>query len=657
MKKELLYTSSDRSVRKVHVGFFPVKGRYFREEMKNRGNGCFELTVDLPKGKSFLHYFLNENFDQPINNIGNMISQYDSHMRSPIILETELFCPIQFENSSNFISHIKDNLWEIRAITHQNWIEGVAILIESKEYQLLKHFQHKNKSYWSCRIKLDVNEISFCIKIFNSTQIKYLHENNSLKDEIRPNSFLFLNLFNQIEDSINVPQFRSGYQIFPDRFFKAGNTSLNYELKEWGDEPDYYTFFGGNLQGIIKNLNYVSDMGVEFIYLNPIFLSGSNHRYDCKDYMKIDPLLGNETDFRELVNGIRERNMKLILDVSLNHCSTNFFAFKDLCINQEKSKYLDWFEVEQFPLYTDNSFHYSSWHGYKELPQFNLHNKEVQDYFLKVARYWTEGFLIDGWRLDVCTEMPDAFIKAFVKETKKVNSNAIIIAESWHNNISVFSSDCKVDGLTNFSLYIDALIPFFVNENISLSMLVSKVLELNHKNSFKVNQSSWTFLSNHDLPRFFSIIKDRTNYLLAYTFLFALPGTPVIYYGEEIEMEGLGDPFNRRCIKYPFKDGKNDSLYNLLAELNKIKNKHKEIFDFGTLTFSEVIHHDKQLILQRSFESKSIFFCFNFDEKKHEFDFFSNTKININRQIPSKSCEVIFYDELSNTELSYKIHL
>lgn len=649
MKKELLYTSSDRSVKKVHVGFFPVKGRYFREEMKSRGNGSFELSVDLPQGKSFLHYFLNENFDRPVNNSGTMISQYDPHRRSPLIFETEIFCPIQFENNANFISHIKDDLWEIRAITHQKWIEGVSIIIDSKQYSLSRQFHHKNKSFWNTRIRLKSNAIAYCIKIFNPEQAKYLHENNRLENEIVPNLLLTLDLSVQIIDNGKTPKLNGGYQVFPDRFFKLGSTASKHELKEWGDKPDYYSYFGGNLQGIIEKLDYIAQMGVDFIYLNPIFLSGSYHRYDCSDYMKIDPLLGNESDFKELVQGIQERNMKLILDVSLNHCSTGFFAFKDLCENEEKSKYLDWFEVDQFPLYSDKTCHYSSWHGYKELPQFNLLNKEVQDYFRDVVRYWTKNFSIDGWRLDVATEMPDVFIQSFIGEAKNINPDIIIIAESWHQTISIFSPDCKIDGLTNFSLYLDALLPFFVQENISLNTLVSKVLGMNYKNSFKVNQCSWNFLSNHDLPRFLSIIKDRDKYPMAYAFLYALPGTPVIYYGEEIEMEGLEDPLNRSCMEFPFQDSLNENLYKLLGKLNGIRKQYKEIFDFGNFSFSEVNHQEKKLILRRCFEKKMLLFCFNFDDEFHDFNF--GTNINGKIGIPSKSFEVIYYDATSDSDV------
>lgn len=623
-QKELIYISADKSVEKVHIGVFPIKDRYFRKEMKHRGNGYFQVTLDLPKGKSFYHYFINEDFQNPINNNLNVISEHDTHKRSPLVLETEMFSPVKFENNETFINHIEDDIWDFRIISYQQWIENITLLINGKQYCLQKHFTNKNKSFWHTRIRLKQSKIDYYIKIFNEKQVCYLHENSKLERQLKSDNRMNYDLSSQLKQKNIKPYMSAGYQVFPDRFLNLETPKTPNKLKDWGETPDFNNFFGGTLKGITEKIDYISDMGFEFIYLNPIVYSKSNHRYNSIDYLKIDPILGNENDLDDLIKKIHDRGMKIILDITLNHCSTEFFAFKDIVKNEENSKYLDWFEVKQFPLYSEGRCHYSCWHGYEELPQFNLLNPETINYFISVARFWTERFSIDGWRLDVCTEMPEAFVKKFIDNTREINPNAIIIAESWDSNMNIFSSDTGIDGLTNFSLYLEAITPYFINGNMSLKELASTILDMNYKNSFKMNQHSWNFLSNHDISRFQSVIKKKEHYVLAFTLLYALPGTPLVYYGEETRMEGLGDPQNRRCMEFGKATNNSKSIYNHLKKLNEFRTRHKEIFDFGDLTFEMVNNKKKLLVIQRSHNNKRILFYFNFDNVAHQLVHSSN---------------------------------
>lgn len=620
IRKELLYISADKSIEKVHIGVFPVKGRYFRKEMNHRGHGYFQVTLNLPKGKSFYHYFINEDFHQPVNNNLNVISEYDTHKRSPLVLETEMFGPVKFENNETFINHIKDDIWDIRIISYQKWIENISIIINDQQYFFKRHFTNKNRSFWHTRIQLTSPEINYYIKIYNENQICYLNDDSKLKRELVPDQLLNYDLSGQLKRENKVAYLSSGYQIFPDRFFNLETPETSDKLKDWGDIPDFTSSFGGTLKGIADKMDYISGMGFEFVYLNPIVYSKSSHGYDSIDYLTIDPILGNEVDFKNLVKKIHDRGMKIILDISLNHCSTEFFAFKDLMIYGENSKYADWFEVEKFPEYPEDQFSYSCWHGYKELPQFNFLNSEVINYFVKVAKFWTEKFSIDGWRLDVCTEMPEIFVKKFVDATREINNNAIIIAESWDSNMNLFSSDTGIDGLTNFSLYFDVIMPFFIHENMSVKELASAILDISYKCSYKMSQYSWNFMSNHDISRFQSLIKNKEQYALAFTFLYALPGTPLVYYGEETRMEGVGDPQNRRCME--FDENKNDpeSLYNHFRQLNKLRSEFKDIFYHGYLTFEMVDNEKKILVIQRRHNNEKLIFYFNFDRITHQIE-------------------------------------
>ncbi len=643
--KKILYKSSDNRIKKVHIGFFPVKGRYFRKEMIHRGDGCFELTVELPKGKSFVHYFINEDFENPVNNDLSIVAMHDAQKRSPLILETEVFCPVQFQNDNSFISHITNNTWEIRAVTYQNWIEEVTLITKEAEYPLVRGFDIKNKAYWAQRFEIDKNELVYCLRFSGKNQVCYLHENYQILKDMNKDSFFRFSTLSEKKECLKAKEFHAGYQIFPDRFCRLGNATANKELKDWNDEPGHYTFFGGDLKGMISKLDYLKSLNIDFIYLNPVFLSRNYHRYDSSDYLILDPLLGSEEDFKFFINELHKREIKLILDISPNHCSTNFFAFKDVLMFEENSAFKNWFEIEKFPIYSDKGHHYSSWHGYKDLPQLNLFDEEVQRYFKEVVKYWVGTFNIDGWRLDVCSEMPETFIKMFTEETRNIKPEALIIAESWHQDMTIFSEDCNIDGLTNFSLYLDAFAPFFAQQNLSVSNMISKILDIYYKNDYRTSQRSWNFLSNHDLPRFYSVIQNKALYETAFVLLYALPGTPVVYYGEETRMEGLQDPTNRKCMV--FYNDKSYKTKNLIATLNNLRKNYRDLFSHGSFDFPLVDRKARIFTIERSFKNVTITFAFNFGTTPYQL--LSNSSDSI--ELPSQGYSICIEDETGNTEL------
>jgi len=645
IKKELIFKSFDETVQTVHIGFLPPKGRYFREKMSPKGDNCFGLEVSLPKGKSFYHYFFNENFDVPKNNGQSVISPYDPQKRAALVLETQVFCPVEFLNEPKFFCHIKDNIWEVRVITHQNWIKETALIIGSSVYPLSKAFNHKSTTFWIARVELQHTDIKYGIRISGLSQVKYLQNDYSLKSVMSAeNAFsLSVNADRQIQEEL--PDTGVGYQIMPDRFHRIGDKQDI--LASWGDEPDLYNYFGGNIKGLTAKLPYIAELGAGFIYLNPVFQAKSPHRYDCSDYLSIDSWLGNETDFRDFVKAAHELKIKVVLDISLNHCSVDFFAFQDLLLHQEHSAYRNWFEVVSFPVKVDGGHQYSSWHGYKELPQFNLNEKAVQDYFVKVGQYWPEEFGIDGWRLDVCSELPPDFIEKFVTATRSINPAMLIVAETWQNDAGELASAGVIDGITNFTLYLDAIVPFFEHESFSLSKLAMEILKSQQENSFRTNSLSWNFLSNHDIPRFYSIVKNKAVYELAFSLIYALPGTPVLYYGEEMYMEGLADPENRRCMQFEGMAG-DSGLPAMLKILHQIRALYAQVFTYGSLRFPLIADQKKLMVVQRELGNESVYFILNFDAQQHEYTLpdadtvLKSKNINTILALPGYTAQVVY---------------
>ena len=332
------------------------------------------------------------------------------------------------------------------------------------------------------------------------------------------------------------------YHIFPDRFYNEGSNELQY-LQSWSTLPKHNSFFGGNLRGIINKLDYLQSMGIQTIYLNPIFKSPSNHRYNITNYFEIDPLLGDFSTFRKLLECVHSKGMGLILDGVFNHCSVDFFAFKDVLKNNEKSKFKDWFIIKKFPVKVGTGF-YQSWKGHYQLVEFNYNNPEVRDYIIKVAKFWTfQG--IDGWRLDAPERIDVAFWSRFYKETKNINKDLLIIGEIWENPYKYFK---VFDGVTNY-LFRETVLNFF--KSLSLYDLIIPFENYYKRIPFENLISSWNVLSSHDTKRIYTILKGSTKKLtLAIDLQFIFPGSPIIYYGDEIGMEGDEDPDCRTTFEW-----------------------------------------------------------------------------------------------------------
>ena len=407
-----------------------------------------------------------------------------------------------------------------------------------------------------------------------------------------------------------------GYQVFPDRFKRSEKAQNKDYFLSWKDRPGNYTYYGGDLAGITESLEYLHSLKIDFIYLTPILYSRSSHRYDAVDYMTIDPILGTEEDFRETVEKAHGLGIKVVLDIPLNHCSTKFFAFEDVLAHQESSEYADWFEIDRFPVAVEDNPSYTCWSGYKEYPQFNFDNEAVKNYFLKVSEFWITNFGIDGWRLDSSSEIPYEFVREFNDFSRSLKPDLIIIGENWHNDPELI--DYGANGITNYGLYWDVVIPFFEKKG-SVIQFASDLMQHFYNNSLDHQKYCWNFLSNHDVPRFYSVVHDQSHYLLALSLLFCLPGTPVLYYGEEINMEGLQDPDNRRCMDWE-KVSRDHPSTQWIQTLGQVKKSLGDLFSRGNLSIPLVNESHKVLILARGLGESKVFFVFNFSDEENQLD-------------------------------------
>jgi cyclomaltodextrinase / maltogenic alpha-amylase / neopullulanase len=342
------------------------------------------------------------------------------------------------------------------------------------------------------------------------------------------------------------------YQIFPDRFANGDTHNDPPNVQSWGSPPTSWGFQGGDLRGVIDKFDYILDLGVNAIYLNPIFLSTSNHRYNTVDYFKIDPRVGTLEDFHALLETAHSNNVRVILDGVFNHCGRGFFGFNDVLENQDHSSYRDWFHVNKFPVdaYSPGKAEdFKAWWGFKSLPKFNTNNQAVRRYLLNVARYWIDQGS-DGWRLDVPNEIDDdSFWLEFREAVKLINRDAYLVGEIWTVEPRWVGPN-HFDGLMNYPLR-DAVLDFLNGGFITAAGFADQVEGILKRYPRENAYAMYSTLGSHDTERIYTRLNGDLNKLkLAYSFIFAYPGAPAVYYGDEIGMTGGKDPECRAAFNW-----------------------------------------------------------------------------------------------------------
>ena len=419
------------------------------------------------------------------------------------------------------------------------------------------------------------------------------------------------------------------YQIFPDRFFNGDSNNDPPNIKPWNSSPTNKAFFGGDLIGIIRKFDYLLDLGVNAIYLNPIFQSSSNHRYNTYDYFKIDPKLGDLDDFIQLLDVAHQNSVHIILDGVFNHCGRGFFAFDDILENSDDSPYKDWFLPKSYPLdaySSDTEPNYDAWWQIKSLPKFNTNNPDVRKYLFGIARYWIE-LGADGWRLDVPNEIDDLdFWQEFCYEVKSINANAYILGEIWTPDTK-WVGDGLFDGLMNYP-FREILTNVLTQEYPDISGLKNDFMRLGTMYPPPVNQFMYQLLGSHDTERVLTILQgDIRKLKLAYLLLFSLQGAPSIYYGDEIGLQGGKDPDCRRTFNWD-RDTWNFEIYEYLKNLIQYRKEYLTL-RYGKFFVLSNSNSGSTLVLSRTYGSSIIIIPMNFSASSDSIKV-SLTSLNIN---------------------------
>lgn len=339
------------------------------------------------------------------------------------------------------------------------------------------------------------------------------------------------------------------YQIFPDRFYN-GNPSLNPpQVVPWGSDPTPDNFMGGDLPGITEKLNYLADLKINAIYLNPIFSAVTNHRYDAVDYFKIDQRLGSIEDFDKLIRKAHNLGIRVILDGVFNHCGNAHYAFKDVVNNGANSKYVNWYMIEGFPVISDpEKYNYRTCTGCYYLPKWNIYNPEVREHHLEVARFWLNRG-IDGWRLDVPYLVNMNFWYQFHEVVKHFGEDKYLVAEDWRDP-TIWLKPGLMDGVMNYSLR-NLVLAYTAEKFIDAFKFVEQMNELYKHIPQEFRGAMFNLLGSHDTERLATRCKNETPRVInSYALLYSMHGAPVLYYGDEIGMTGENDPGCRGGMKW-----------------------------------------------------------------------------------------------------------
>lgn len=451
--------------------------------------------------------------------------------------------------------------------------------------------------------------------------------------------------------TFEVPEWMRGavvYQIFPERFHN-GDPSLDPEgVDPWGAPPHWLRHQGGDLIGIAEKVDYLADLGVDVVYLNPVFSSPSTHKYDTVDFYRVDDHFGGDEALKRLIDKLHNRDIKLILDASFNHCHPSFFAFADLVAKGSESAYRDWFVVREFPVavkvrphglassnwsnpdaYLEHlqSLHdesgilveelddegppvetnYECWYGVPSMPRLNLSNPATSQYFLEVGTYWIAEFGIDGFRMDVARYVDDRFWVDFRKAVKGVNPDAYLLAEIMGDASPWLQGD-RFDATMNYT-FREVCLDYFAGETSSTEEFIDGFTRMLAMYAPQVTEVNQNLLSSHDTERFLHVAgDDPIKARLATAFQLLAIGAPGLYYGDEVGMTGGEEPASRGG--FPWHDAElwNQTLLDTVTTLTWMRRRHQAL-RYGDMQF--VWRSKDAFAFTRSFENQSVLVIIN----------------------------------------------
>lgn len=507
---------------------------------------------------------------------------------------------------SNYAYAFHEKELHIRIRTAKDDCEDVTLVLSQKHrwkdkqrFSMEKIASDRLFDYFQYRLVTDDARLGYYFELKDKTETLIYSESgfSAAYDDANAYFHYFQYPYINAVDVHHIPEWVHEavfYQIFVERFCNGNPGNDPENAQQWNSPPSPHSFYGGDLQGVIDRLDYLQELGVNGIYLTPVFQSPSNHKYDIVDYQKIDEAFGDKAVLCELVTKAHKKGIHVMLDGVFNHSSWMFAPFRDVVKNGDKSQYCDWFHIDSFPVfqYTEQEIsdysnplnlshlNYRVFGTSPSMPKLNTSNPQLKKYLLDTVADWTRETGIDGWRLDVSDEVDHVFWRDFRRVVRAINPQALIIGENWHNAYPWLKGD-QFDGVMNYPVT-KSCIQYFAMRETNASQFAADLSGYLMWNSEQVNHCMLNLLDSHDTVRFLTWCNgDIKRMRLAVLFLFSYVGIPCTYYGDEIGMEGKGDPDCRRTFDWDKKSW-NTELFQLYQQVIKIR-KETDALKYGEI--------------------------------------------------------------------------
>lgn len=495
--------------------------------------------------------------------------------------EDELVVKLQTGKDITAVNLIHEDPYSAGISGRRPWI-GKSISME-------KVMELKYWDIWEIILEPAFKREQYYFEIFSNKEKIYLLEDDFYTEEA-------LNLPGMIKQYYKYPWMNESdiyqppkwvedtiwYQIVPDRFAKTEGKKKKHDLKPWDSniEMTYEDFFGGDLEGITGKLSYLRALGITGIYLTPIMESESNHKYNTTSYTKIDPDFGDKEEMKRLVEEAHKLGIRVMIDAVFNHCGTQFFAWQDVLLLGKKSLYYNWFYINSWPIENGDiktkDGRYYSFAFEANMPKLNTNEPAVQKYLIDRCNEWINEWKIDGIRFDVGNEIAHSFVKRIHRELKALKPDLFLLGEIWTDSGEWLLGD-EYDSVMNYP-FLESINNFWIDYKQTSKELMYSINRSYSRYKHQIRQVLFNFLDTHDSERAYTRCGGIDVFIQQLVLLMTMEGTPCLYYGTEIGMEGKNNPYNRKCMPWEaIENGVYDELIEIVKIILSIRNQFSEM--------------------------------------------------------------------------------